>query len=57
MIDKPIPKVDEDVDPTEFLRRLLEISPKDAEEAREQAAKDAQGDDGTHASDAGASRD
>lgn len=31
------------VDPVEFLRRLLRISREDAEEAREQAAKDAGG--------------
>lgn len=33
------------VDPEEFLRRMLAISPEDAKKAREQAAKDAAGDD------------
>lgn len=45
MTDKPKPPVvPDDVDPVEFLRRALAISPEDAEKVREQAAKDAQGD-------------
>jgi len=39
------PDVPDYVDPEEFLRRMLAISPEDAEAAREQAAKDAQGND------------
>lgn len=44
--EKVAPEVPPDVDPVEFLRRMLAISPEDAKEAREQAARDAEGDQG-----------
>lgn len=39
------PVVPDGVDPEEWLRRALAISPEDAEQVREQAAKDVQGDE------------
>ena len=35
----PMPESDAPVDPEEFLRALLKISPEDAAKAREEAAK------------------